>query len=165
MLHGDLVISTVDLNSHSVVLKPSIRLGLTVELADSSRQPEVGRNHRGSDGSAETLWSGDVHSAAGGYISVITLSVGSIPVDQTLNDDGSRIKAWFPGVDWNSSPATVLASVILLPRHIGSTPPGRSGHSTSIVVIDSVIILLIVPVLIVSVAMPFTPRGRSGAMS
>ena len=81
MLHGHLVISTADLNSHSVVLKPSIGLGLTVELADSSRQPEVGRNHRGSDGSAETLWSRDMHSAAGGYISVITLSVGSVPVD------------------------------------------------------------------------------------
>ena len=118
MFHGHLIISTADLNSHSVVLKPSVGLGLTVELADSSRQPEVGRNHHGSDGSAETLWSGDVHSAAGGYISVITLSVGSVPVDQTLNDDGSRIKAWFPGVDWNPSPATVLASVILLSRHI-----------------------------------------------
>ena len=99
MLHGHLVIPAADLNNHSVVLKPSIRLGLTVELADSSRQPEVGRNHRGSDGSAETLWTGDVHSAAGGYISVITLSMGSILVDQTLNDDGSHIKAWFPGVD------------------------------------------------------------------
>ena len=118
MFHGHLVISTADLNSHSVVLKPSVRLGLTVELADSSRQPEVGRNHRGSDGSAETLWSGDVHSAAGGYISVITLSMGSVLVDQTLNDDGSRVKAWFSRVDWNSSPAIVLASVILLPRHI-----------------------------------------------
>ena len=112
MFHGHLVISAADLNSHSVVLKPSIRLGLTVEFADSSRQPEVGRNHRGSDGSD------DMHSAAGGYISVITLSMGSVPVDQTLNDDGSRIKAWFSGVDWNSSPATVRASVIVLPRHI-----------------------------------------------
>ena len=118
MLHDHLVIPAANLNSHSVILKPSIRLGLTVELADPSRQPEVGGNHRGSDGSAETLWSGDMHSAAGGYISIITLSVGSVPVDQTLNDDGSRIKAWFSGVDWNSSPATVLASVILLSRHI-----------------------------------------------
>ena len=118
MFHGHLVISAADLDHHSVVLKPSIGLRLTVELADSSRQPEVGRNHRGSDGSAETLWSGDMHSAAGGYISIVTFSVSSVPVDQTLNDDGSRIKAWFPGVDWNSSPATVLASVILLPRHI-----------------------------------------------
>ena len=99
MFHGHLVISTTDLNSHSVVLKPSIRLGLTVELADSSRQPEVGRNHRGSDGSAETLWSGDVHSSAGGYISVITLSMGPVPVNQTLNDDASCIKTWFSGVD------------------------------------------------------------------
>ena len=118
MLHGHLVISAADLDNHSVVFKPSIRLRLTIELTDSSRQPEVGRNHCGSDGSAETLWSGDMHSAAGGYISVITLSVGSVPVDQTLNDDGSRIKAWFPGVDWNPSPTTVLASIILLSRHI-----------------------------------------------
>ena len=118
MFHGHLVISTADLYSHSVVLKPSVGLGLTVELADPSCQPEVGRNHCGSDGSAETLWTGDVHSAAGGYISVITLSMGSVPVDQTLNDDGSCIKAWFSGVDWNSSPATVLASVVLLSRHI-----------------------------------------------
>ena len=93
MLHGHLVISTADLNNHSVVLKPSVGLGLTVGLADSSYQPDVGGNHRGSDGSAETLWSGDVHSAAGGYVSVITLSVGSVPVDQTLNDDGSCVKA------------------------------------------------------------------------
>ena len=78
MLHGHLVISAADLNSHLVVLKPSIGLRLTVELADSSRQPEVGRNHRGSDGSAEALWSGDMHSAASGYISVVTLSVGSV---------------------------------------------------------------------------------------
>ena len=118
MFHGHLIISTADLNSHSVVLKPSIRLGLTSELTDSSRQTEVGANHYSPDGSAEALWPGDVHSAAGGYISVITLSVGSVPVDQTLNDDGSRIKAWYPGVDWNPSHATVLASVILLSRHI-----------------------------------------------
>ena len=124
MFHGHFIIAAANLNSHSVVLKPSIRLGLTVELADSSRQPEVGRNHRGSDGSAETFWSGDMHSATGGYISVITLSVGSVPVDQTLNGDGSRIKAWFPGVDRNPSLATVLASIILPSRHIGPTPWG-----------------------------------------
>ena len=118
MLHGHLIISATDLNSHSVVPKPSVGLGLTVELADSSRQPEVGRNHRGSDGSAETLWSGYMHSAAGGYISIITLFVGSVPVDQTLNDDGSRVKAWFSRFDWNSSSATILAYVILLLRQI-----------------------------------------------
>ena len=99
MLHGHFIIAAANLDGHSIVIKPSIGLGLTSELTDSSRQPEVGRNHCSPDGSAETLWSGDVHSAAGGYISVITLSVGSVPVDQTLNDDGSRIKAWFPGVD------------------------------------------------------------------
>ena len=118
MLHGHLVVPAADLNSHSVILTPSVGLGLTVELADPTRQPEVGRNHRGSDGSAETLWSRDMHSAVDGYISVITLSVGSVPVHQTLNDDGSHIKAWFPGVDWNSLRATVLASVILLSKHI-----------------------------------------------
>ena len=42
MLDGHLVISVADLDSHSVVLKPSIGLRLTVELTDSSRQPEVG---------------------------------------------------------------------------------------------------------------------------
>ena len=106
-----------------------------------------------------------MHSAAGGYISVVTLSVSSVLVDQTLNDDGSRIKAWFPGVDWNSSPATVLASIILLSRYVGSTPRGRGGHSMSIIAIESVIILLTVPVLIVPVSTPLTPWGRSGAMS
>ena len=108
MLHGHLVISATDMDSHSVVLKPSIGLRLTVELTDSIRQPEVARNHYGSDGSAETLWSGDMHSATSGYISV--------PVEQTLNDDGSHIKAWFPRVDWNPSPTTVLVSIILLSR-------------------------------------------------
>ena len=118
MFHGHLIITTTNLYRHLVVFKPSFRLGLSGELTYPSRQPEVGRNHRGSDGSAETLWSGDVHSAAGGYVSVITLSVDSVPVDQTLNDDESRVKAWFSRVDWNSSAATVLASVILLSRHI-----------------------------------------------
>ena len=118
MFHGHLVISAADLDSHSVVLKPSIGLRITVELAESSRQPEVGRNHRGSNGSAETLWSGDMHSAAGGYIFVITLSVGSVPVDQTLNDDGSHVKAWFPRVDWNSSFAAMGAPVLLPPMHV-----------------------------------------------
>ena len=93
MLHGHFIIATANLDSHSVVFKPSIGLGLTSELTDSSRQPEVGRNHRGSDGSAEALWSGDVYSAAGGHVSVITLSVGSVPVDQPLYDNGSRVEA------------------------------------------------------------------------
>ena len=105
-----------------------------------------------------------MYSAAGGYISVVTLSMGSVPVDQALNDDGSRIKAWFPGVDWNSLPATVLASIILLSRCVGSAPWGRGGHLTSIITIESVIILLTVLVLIVPVSTSLTPRGRSGAM-
>ena len=106
-----------------------------------------------------------MHSAAGGYISVVTLSLSSVPVDQTLNDNGSRIKAWFFGVDWDPSPTTMLASIILLSRHVRSTPWGRGGHSTSIIAIDSVIILLTVLVLIVPVSTPFTPWGRSGVMS
>ena len=89
----------------------------------------------------------------------MTFSVSSVPVDQTLNENGSRIKAWFPGVDWNPSPKTVMASVILLSRRVRSTPWGRGGHSTSIIAIDSVIILLTVLVLIVPVSTPFTPRG------
>ena len=91
--------------------------------------------------------------------------VSSVPVNQTLNENGSRIKAWLSGVDWNPSPNTVLASIILLSRHVRSAPRGRGWHSMSIITIESVIILLTVPVLIVPVSTPFTPRGRSGAMS
>ena len=86
MFHGHYIIAATNLDNHSVVFKPSIRLGLTSELNDSSRQPKVGRNHCGSDGSAETLWSGDMHSAADGYISVVALSVSSVPVDQTMTE-------------------------------------------------------------------------------
>ena len=118
MLHGHLIIAAANLDSHSVVFKPSIGLGLTSELADSSRQPEVGRNHSGPDGSTKALWPRNMYSAAGRCISVVTFSVSSVPVDQTLNENGSRIKAWFPGVDWNPSPNTVLASIILLSRRV-----------------------------------------------
>jgi len=56
MLHSHLIIATANLYSHSVIFEPSVRLRFTGELADSSRQPEIGRNHCGSDGSTETLW-------------------------------------------------------------------------------------------------------------
>ena len=95
----------------------------------------------------------------------MTFPVSSVPVDQTLNENGSRIKAWFPGVDWNPSPNTIWAPVILLSRHIRPTLRGRGGHSTSIVTIESVIILLTVFVLITPVPTSLTPRGRSWAMS
>ena len=85
--------AAANLNSHSVVLKPSIGLGLASELTDSSRQPEVGRNHSGPDGSTKALWPRNMYSAAGRCISVMTLSVSSILVEQTLNENGSRIKA------------------------------------------------------------------------
>ena len=42
---------------------------------------------------------------------------------------------------------------------------GRRGHSTTIIVIESVIILLTVSVLISSVSTSLTPRGRSWAVS
>ena len=42
---------------------------------------------------------------------------------------------------------------------------GRRGHSTTIIVIESVIILLTVPVLISSVSTSLTPQGRSWAVS
>ena len=104
-------------------------------------------------------------SAARWHISVMTTSMSSVPIDQTLHDDGSRVKAWLSGVDWSSPPNTELASVILLPMGVRPTSRTRGGHSTSIIAIDPVIILLIIPVLIMSVTMSFTPRGRSGAMS
>ena len=56
MLHSHLIIAATNLDSHSVVFEISVRLRLAGELADSSRQPKVGRNHRGPDGSTETLW-------------------------------------------------------------------------------------------------------------
>src|SRR3954465_14958169 len=94
----------------------------------------------------------------------MTFFVSSVPVDQTLNENGSRIKAWFPGVDWNPSSNAVRASVILLSRHIRSTPWGRGGHSTSIITIESVIILLTVPILITPVPTSLIPRGQSWAV-
>ena len=42
MLHGHLIIATANLYSHSVIFEPSVRLRLTGELADSSRQLKVG---------------------------------------------------------------------------------------------------------------------------
>ena len=100
-----------------------------------------------------------MNSAAGGHISVVAFSVSSVPVNQTLHDNGSRIKAWFPGVDRSSSANTVLASVILLPRDVRPTSWGRSGHSTPIITIKSVIIL------VTPTFTSLAPRRQSWAMS
>ena len=59
-----------------------------------------------------------MHSAAGKRIPVVAFSVSFVPVNQILDEDGSRIKAWVPGVDWNSPPNTMRVSVILLSRRI-----------------------------------------------
>ena len=59
-----------------------------------------------------------MHPAAGRVISIVAISVCSVPVNQTLNENGTRVKAWLPGVDWNPSPTTVRASVIVLPRRV-----------------------------------------------
>ena len=141
------------------LFEPSVRLRFTGELVDSSRQPEIGRNHCGSDSSAETFRTRNVHSTARGRISVESTSMGSVPVDQALHDNGSRVEAWFSGVDWNSSPRTELTSVILLPRSVRPTPRRGIGHSTPIISVESVAIL-ISPILA-----PFTPQRRSGAVS
>ncbi|VAI81954.1 unnamed protein product [Triticum turgidum subsp. durum] len=71
-----------------------------------------------------------MYFAAGGYISVSTFSVGYVPVDQTLNENGSRIKAWLPGVDWNPSPNTVRAFVILPSRHLARLLYACGAHVT-----------------------------------
>ena len=159
MLHGHLVVPTTDLNCHSVVFKPSFRLRLTSELADSCCQPEIGGDNCGSDSSAETFRTRNMYSTARGYISVECASMGSVLVDQPLHDNGSRIEAWFSGVDWNSSPRTEPTPVILLPRSVRPTPRRRIGHSTPIISVEPVAIL-ISPML-----MPFAPRRRSGAVS
>ena len=99
MLHGHLVVPTTDLNCHSVVFKPSFRLRLTSELADSCCQPEIGGDNCGSDSSAETFRTRNMYSTARGYISVECASMGSVPVDQPLHDNGSRVEAWLSGVN------------------------------------------------------------------
>ena len=152
MLHGHLVVPTTNLNCHSVVLEPSFRLRLTSELADSCCQPEIGGNNSGSDSSAETFRTRNMYSTARGRISVECASMGSVPVNQTLHDNGSHIEAWFSGVDWNPSPCAVLTPVILLPRSVRPTPRRGIGHSTPIISVESVAIL-ISPILA-----PFTPR-------
>ena len=159
MLHGHLVVTTTDLNCHSVVFKPSFRLRLTSELADSCRQPEIGGNNSGSDSSAETFRARNMYSTARGRISVWSTSMGSVPVDRALHDNGSRVEAWLPGVNWNSTPCTVLTPIIWLPRSVRPTPRRGSGHSTPIISVVSVSIL-VSPILA-----PFTPRRRSGAVS
>ena len=84
-------------------------------------------------------------SAAGGRISIVAFSMSFVLVDQTLHDDGSCVKVGLPGVDRSSPPNTELAPVILLPRGVRPTPWGRSGHSTPIITIESVIILITDP--------------------
>ena len=106
-----------------------------------------------------------MHPVAGRVISIMAFSVCSVPVNQTLNENRSRIKARLPGVDWNPSPTTMRAPVILLARHIRLTPRGRLEHSTSTVMIDSVIILLMVPILVTPVPTSLTLWGRSRAVS
>ena len=81
-------------------------------------------------------------SAACGHISIMATSMSSVPVDQTLHDDGSCVKAGLSGVDWNSPPNTELAPVILLPMDVRPTSQGRSGHSTPIIMVKSVIIVV-----------------------
>ena len=81
-------------------------------------------------------------SAASGHISVMATSMSSVPIDQTLYDDGSRVKAWFSGVDRSSLPNTELAPIILLPMGVRPTSQGRSGHSTPVIAIKSIIIVV-----------------------
>ena len=97
-----------------------------------------------------------MNPAASRIISIMAFSMCFVPVNQTLNENRSRIKAWLPWVDWYPSLAAVGASVIILPRHIRPTPRRRCGHSMTVIMDDSVIILLMVSVLILPVTMSFT---------
>ena len=100
-----------------------------------------------------------MYSAASGRISIVATSMSPVPFEQTLHEDGSRDRAWFPGVDWSSSANTELAPVILLPMGVRPTPWGRSGHLTPIITIKSVIIL------VTPTFTSLAPRRRSWAMS
>src|SRR3954469_14917257 len=143
MFHGHLIVATSDQDSDSIILEPGVRLRLACELANPSRQSEVGRNRSGPDGSTKTLWSRNMRSTADRSIPVVSFSVGSVPVDQTLNEDRPRIKAWFSGVDRKPPPTTVRASVILSSRRIRPAPRGRGWHSTPIFAIESTVILFV----------------------
>ena len=99
-----------------------------------------------------------MHSTACGRISVESTLMGSVPVDQALHYNGSRVEAWFPGVDWNSSPRTELMPVILSPRSVRPFPRRGNGHSMPIIAIESVITL------ITPTSTSLTHRGRSRAM-
>ena len=105
-----------------------------------------------------------MHPVAGLWISIMALSVSSVSVDQALHENRSRIKAWLPGVDWNTSHNTMRMCVFMLPRRVRPAPRGRHGHSTAIITIDSAIILLSVSVLISSIPTSLMPRRRSWAM-
>ena len=100
-----------------------------------------------------------MYSTARGHISVECASMGSVPVDQPLHDNGSRVEAWLSGVNWNPTPCTVLTPIIWLPRSVRPTPRRGIGHSTPIITIKSVII--VVPPAFTSHAL----RRRSWAVS
>ena len=106
-----------------------------------------------------------MQSAATRMIPAKVFSMCYVPVDQALDENGSRIEAWLPWVDWNSALVPVAAPVIVLPRHVRRTPRRRRGYSTTVIATESVIILLAVSVLISSVSTSLTPRGRSWAVS
>ena len=141
MFHSYFIVSTANLHSHSVILKPGFRLGFSSELIDSGCQLEVGRNYCCPDGSAKTLGTRNMHSAATWTISARVFSVCFVPVDQALNKNGSRIEAWLSWVDWSSAFITVMPFVIVLSRHVRRTPRRRCRHWTTIVMVELTIIL------------------------
>ena len=108
-----------------------------------------------------------MHPAAGWVIPIVAISVCSVPVNQTLNEDRPCIKPWLPWVDWDPSLIIVRAPIIILPGHIRSAPRRVHRHSTTVITAESMIILLMVltQVLLLAVSTTLTPQRRSWTMS
>ena len=79
MLHGHVVVAATDLNYHSVIFQPYLRVGLASEFADPGGQPEVVGNIRYmyiTDDALWTRWYGTTRD-----IMILAFSQGSTPVD------------------------------------------------------------------------------------
>ena len=115
MFHGDLVISATDLDRHSVVVQPRFWLGFSRKLADPRRQSEVGRDVSRTDGSTETLGTRDDGPASTQTVSIMTITVGSAPVDLPVGDVSSCVGLWIISV-------TDRTSIIMMSGPVGPTP-------------------------------------------
>ena len=108
-----------------------------------------------------------MQSAATRTISARVFSMRSVPIDQALDENGSRIEARLSWVDWSSPLVTIRAPVIVPPGRVRSAPRRGRRHSMAVITVESMIIQSMAPiqVLVLAVPMILTPRRRSWTMS